>query len=246
MENESKLFTVLKWVLGLSIAWLSSFFVLNVIKGIIGLGICVILGVAAVEFWPLLQLAIKGAAINVAKLWARRDPIGAAQSVEMSKTEELQKYREETTSIDSDTRTFARLVEQTEREYPDDPETKRLQEQLQMLRDTVSDRRQTEVDFELALENYRAGIRKMQVMWSASQAGEKASKRANMSKRQYERLIAETSFDTVQKAMDTMSARLAESRAAAEAKRAVAALPPRAVHPTLVTTPAKAPVARRS
>lgn len=93
-----------------------------------------------------------------------------------------------------------------------------------MLRDTVADRRQNEIDFEAALVKYRATIRKMQFMWSASQAGAKASKRANMSKQQYEQLVAQTSFDTVQKAMDTMSARLAESRARAEAQRT--ALPP--------------------
>ena len=244
-QQESKAFTIAKWVLGIGVAWAISPIVLGAVKGIVGLALCVIIGTVAIEVWPFFQFLVKNTIVNLFKWRASKDPIGSAQVIEIEKQKELALYREETTSIDADTRSFQRMVEDAERQYPDDPETGRLRQQLQMLQDTVNDRRQTEVEFEKALVAYRAGIKKMQVMWAAAQAGAKASKRASMSKQQYERLVAETAFDTVQKAMDTMSARLAESRARADAQRA--ALPPKSTIPLhhTVDVAQKQPVLKR-
>jgi len=241
-ETEGKGYTIAKWGIGIGLAWLLSPIILGAVKGILGLVICVAVGTVAIQVWPFFQFLIKNAVINLFKWTARRDPIGSAQNIEIEKTKELEVYREETTSIDADTRSFERMVLDAEQQYPDDQETARLREQLNMLKDTVADRRQNEVEYEKALTAYRAGIKKMQVMWSAAQVGNKASQRANMSSKQYQRLVAETAFDTVQKGMDQMSARLAESRARAEAQKA--ALPPRRTIPmgNVVDVSAKQPV----
>lgn len=233
METESKLYVAAKWGIGLTIAWALSGVVLAAVKGIVGLAVCVAIGVAAIEVWPLFQFTLRKGVIGMFKWFAKRDPIGALQTVELERTRDLARYQEETVQIEAETTTFARMVEKIEHEYPDDPETNRLRDQLQMLRDTVADRRVAEAEFAKALVLYRATIEKMQAMWSASQAGNRASRRANVSKKQYQRLVEATSFDAVEHSMAEASARLAASRARSQEQRA--ALPP-ASTPTLAAS----------
>ena len=242
-QQESKLFTVLKWVFGLAIAWAASFFVLGAIKGILGIIACVVIGTVAIQAWPFLQFVTKNAVINLFKWRAKKDPIGSAQTVEMELTEELNQFREETIQIDAETSTFEREVRKLEREYPDDPELHGLQEQLKMLQETVVQRREDEATYATNLTAYRAGIKRMEAMWNASQIGARASKRANMSSKQYQRLVAQTSFDTVQKSMDQARARLVAARARAQEQRA--ALPPKVHRETIDVTPAKEKVPAR-
>jgi predicted S18 family serine protease len=234
MEQESKLFTIAKWVLALGVAWLSSFFVLGVVKGIVGLAVCAALGFVLVQAWPFFQFLVKNTVINLYKWRARQDPIGSAQTAHMEDQKDLRLFQEETIQIDKETSTYERIVRDLERDYPGDPETAQHQEQLQTLKDTVVQRREDEAYYAQALVQQEAGIRKLEAMWNASQIGNRAAKRASISKRQYQDLVKKTAFDTVQKSMDEARARLAAARARTQEQRDQrAALPPKAAHATI-------------
>lgn len=242
-KQETKLFTVVKWGVALALAWAISPFIMGAVKGIVGLLIAAAVGFAAIQLWPLFQFTIKSSVIGLFKWRARADPIGSAQTVHLEHKDELRKFQEDTVQIETENANYERTVRELQRDYPDDPETKDHESTLQMLKDTVAQRREDEAMFAEALTNEANGIKKMEAMWKASQAANKAAKRAQMSKKDYQDLVTKTAFDTVQRSMDEARARLAASTARAKEQRA--ALPPKAVRAQIIdVTPAKVPVTR--
>jgi hypothetical protein len=236
--QESKLFTVAKWGLGLGIAWAISPFILGALKGILGLAACVVVGVALVEAWPLFQFVLRNSIIAGWKFVAREAPITSMQNVVMDKRRELELTRQETTSIDADTRALDRKYHEALDRYPDAPETQALGEQVEMFKSTVKERREGESRLETDLKRADEVIERMNFMWDASKMANRLSKRARMSKKQFQELVMKTSADAVMKAVDTSAAQLADLRARAEAQRQ-AALPPAVHKPVVEVMPAR-------
>jgi hypothetical protein len=209
MTNEAKA-KALKWGLGLTAAVLISPVIFLAVKGIIGLGLALVVGLVLINGAPVLAMKAANLKLKGIRHEASRNPVETLQHEWQAQREALTKFKESITTFRTEVANFASQVEGFAVSFPADaPKFAEQQRQMERLLQ-VREARYKGVKDEL--EKFQLEINRAEAIWKMSQAAQRLNKAAGMNEDDFlARIKTETAIDAVQTSLNRAFAELETS-----------------------------------
>lgn len=227
-DKKQRLATAVKWGIGLLAAVIIAPVVFLAVQGLIGLIVAGVLGLAIVNFAPVMGMKFANWKLKGLKHEARANPIETRQQIALQVRARLRDAAQELTTFATEVRNFADEVKSLRVAQPEDAADFELQlSSLQHLLDLKRGRLQEAEAEAEAFENATARAARK---WKVAQSAIRMNKLAGADQdAAMDKLLADESLDAVQTAMN---------RALAELDTALATSVPQLGHaPTAVLVP---------
>lgn len=207
MDQKMKYARAARWaVLGLGVA-VAAPLVTMLVKGLVGLIIAGVLGLAAITFAPLIGNQFAVWKIKGIKAMARANPVETLQTVYAEKKKALSEFLIRIQTFSADVANFSDKVAQFQISYPADAATfvQHLNKMVQLL-----DLRKAEyAKAQSALAAFDGEIDKADSIWKMGQAAAAVSKSAGFdSDELYAKIKSETAIEQVQLSLNRAFAQL--------------------------------------
>jgi hypothetical protein len=193
-----------KWVkvgLGLVGAVVISPFVFLAVKGLIGLGLALLVGAAIINLAPVVGMKFANWKLQGIKDEAAANPIETLQHVFLEKQSALGKFEDAITEFSTKVKNLADKVETLRKQYP--TEAAKFEGHLQKMSDVLEARKRKYKAVKKAMLDFAEEIKKAQVVWEVSQAAQEVTNAAGMSTDDpYELIKAQTAVESVQNSLN--------------------------------------------
>jgi len=181
--------------------------VMGIIQGIVGIIVAGVIGLSAIFLIPIVVDWLANMRLAGIKLVAGRNPVETLQNDYLKKQEALQVFRQKIVDFDSAISTYSDKVDEFKAQWP--TEAPKYAAQLKTMRDLLSLRQHKYKDAVKSLEGYNAEIQKASAMWDMSVAAAKMNKASGMDSDAFmEKIRVDTSYDAIQKSMNSAFAEL--------------------------------------
>lgn len=206
--KKQRLTTALKWGAGLAAAAVIAPFIFLAVKGLIGLGIALAIGLVLIHFAPLASRWLATKALEGFKGVARQNPVETRQVISMKRQQELAARAEAIRDFGAEVLNVDGHVKELER-AGDAEGAAELAHTAFKLRQVLEVRK---IAYQRAVEAQQAYdevTKKVARRWKAAQAALKAQKLAGPSAdKELDRIMSEEALDSVETAMNKVFADL--------------------------------------
>lgn len=219
-----------KWGIGLAGAILIAPFIYLAIKGLLGLSLALVLGLAIVHGAPVLSLKFANWKLKGLKHEARQNPIETRQNIAMQARSRIRDGERELATFATEVRNFSDQVKDLRYSQPEDAAD--FDEQLAALQRLLELKRQRLAEAKRNADEFEAATARAANKWKVAQAAIRMQKLSGaMEDDAMNKLLAAESLDSVQSAMNRALSEL-DSALAMEAPPALPqpSTPPIDVH----------------
>ncbi len=190
-----------KWGIGMAAAAVMAPVIFLAVKGIVGLIVAAVLGLASVNLAPVLAMKFASWKLKGLKHEARENPIETRQNIALQTRERLRQAAVELTGFTTEVKNFSDEVRALRDQQPEDAadfdEQLRKLQQLQKLK---QDRLKAAHD---AADKFEAATERAARKWKVAQSAIRMNKLAGQSQDDaMNKLLAAESLDSVQTAMN--------------------------------------------
>jgi hypothetical protein len=202
-----KLTTILKWSIGLLGAAAIAPLVFMAVQGLIGLGICIVLGMAGYKFFPAVSLHMSNLALKAFKSAARKNPVETLQNQLISKSQrydtELDAFNKYKGKVD----TFDEKKDKLAKRFPD--EAAKFIRMSSVMHKYQEDWRAELARARQALVLTKAELEKAEAVWEVVLAGREAEALSPRAKdKLYEEMATRVAVDEITTQLNTTFANL--------------------------------------
>lgn len=196
-----------KWGIGLAGAVLIAPFVFLAVKGIVGLAVASVLGLAMVHGAPVLSMKFANWKLKGLKHEARQNPIETRQNIAMQARKRIADSEKELSNFATEVRNFTEVVKELRKTQPDDAAD--FDEQLVGLKRLLDLKRQSLAEAQRNADEFEAATQRAANKWKVAQAAIRMQKLSgSMADDEMNKLLASESLDSVQSAMNQALAEL--------------------------------------
>jgi hypothetical protein len=196
-----------KWGLGLVGAAVISPFVFLAVKGLIGLALAAVVGVAIINLAPVVSMKFANWKVKAIVSEAMVNPIETLTNLLIEKRKAFESFKENVTTAATAAKNFATKVDGFKKKFP--ARAPEFEAQLAAMTELVKRKYQALRDAEHSLNEGDAKLDEMKAYWEMSQAAQAANKAAGMDTGDlYEKLKADTAVDAVYTSMNRAFAEL--------------------------------------
>lgn len=225
-QRKARIAAWAKWGMGLAGAVLIAPFVYLAVKGLVGLALASVLGLAIVHGAPVLSMKFANWKLKGLKQEARQNPIETRQNIAMQARARITDAEQELTNFATEVRNFADQVKTLRSSQPDDAAD--FDEQLRGLQRLLELKRQRLAEAKRNADDFEAATARAANKWKVAQAAIRMQKLSgSVADDEMNKLLAAESLDSVQSSMNRALAEL-DLALAMEAPPALAspAIPP--------------------
>lgn len=177
------------------------------IKGLVGLITAAVVGVAAVQFAPVVASLIANWRLKMLKDEASRNPIETLQNDYGRRVSALGEFRNAITTFSAAVKDFASKLSGFKENYPKDADL--YDDQLAKMKQLLTLRTKKYQDAKDSLEEYAAEIDKAKAIWEMGQSAAEMNKAAGVGDADFlAKIMKDTAIDSVQKSMNSAFADL--------------------------------------
>lgn len=196
-----------KWGIGLVGAVVISPFVFLAVKGLIGLGLAIGVGLAIINFAPVVSMKFANWKVKAIVGEAMINPIETLTNLLIEKRRAFETFKENVTQAGTAAKNFATKVDGFKKKFPS--RAPEFEAQLAAMNELVKRKLQALRDAEHSLNEGDTKLDEMKAYWEMSQAAQAANKAAGMDTGDlYEKLKADTAVDAVYSSMNRAFAEL--------------------------------------
>jgi chromosome segregation ATPase len=187
--------------LGLLAAVAVSPFVFMAVKGILGIGLAILLawgtGIFVTQVMPALSFIISNYALKLVKWGARTSPIETLQGQYIQRQSQLADMNSKIADFDTNVRTFASKVKGLKEQFPND--ATEFDQQLAQLQALLAQQRRQYIAAQNKLQMFAAEITKAKAKWEVAMAAQGAFKSAGRAANNVmDTIKRETALDSVE------------------------------------------------
>lgn len=206
-QRKARIATVAKWGIGLAGAALIAPVAFLAIKGVVGLAVASVLGLAIVHGAPVLSMKFANWKLKGLKHEARQNPIETRQNIAMEARQRINKSEKELTTFSAEVRSFTDVVKDLRLSQPEDAAD--FDEQLAGLQRLLEIKRQSLMEAKRNADEFEAATQRAAKKWKVAQAAIRMQKLSGeMADDAMNKLLAAESLDSVQSAMNHALAEL--------------------------------------
>lgn len=199
--NKQRLATVLKWITGIAAAVIVSPIVFLAVKGLIGLGVALVIGLAIVNFAPVLSMRMANWKLLGIKSAARANPIETLQNQLRDRRAKLIEFAGQITEFSTACRGFEDKVKDFAAAQPENAQ--QFRDQVDAMHTLLARRRQKYVETKAETDKFEQRIGRADALWKM---GEEAAKMNRFARQQdagaFEKIKTEVALDAVQDSMN--------------------------------------------
>lgn len=208
--KKARLAIGLKWGLGLAAAVVISPIVFLAVKGLVGLALAATIGLAMVNFAPVLSMKFANWKLRGIKHEARTNPVETLQNQLVDRRKQLSAFRASITEFNAAVKGFEGKVTMFKRQQPDQAD--RFEKQLKGMQDllVLRERRYREADAEL--DKFEGAIERASALWDMSLEAQRMNKLAGQQDAgAFDRIKTDVAFDSVESSLNRAFAELETS-----------------------------------
>ena len=206
-QRKTRIATVAKWGIGLAGAALIAPIAFLAIKGVVGLAVAAVLGLAIVHGAPVLSMKFANWKLKGLKQEARQNPIETRQNIAIGARQRIRSGEQELTNFATEVRNFADEVKTLRLSQPEDAAD--FDDQLAGLQRLLELKRQSLAEAKRNADEFEAATRRAANKWKVAQAAIRMQKLSGaMADDEMNKLLAAESLDSVQSAMNRALAEL--------------------------------------
>lgn len=206
-QRKARIAAWAKWGIGLAGAVLIAPFVFLAVKGIVGLALASVLGLAIVHGAPVLSMKFANWKLKGLKQEARQNPIETRQNIALQARARIKDAELELTNFATEVRNFADQVKTLRTDQPDDAAD--FDEQLKGLQRLLELKRQRLADAKRNADEFEAATARASNKWKVAQAAIRMQKLSgSVADDEMNKLLAAESLDSVQSSMNRALAEL--------------------------------------
>lgn len=200
-------------------------FILLAIKGLLGLGLLILLGLGAFNLAPVIGDKIGNWRLQALKAEAAKNPIETLQTDYGMRLDALHQFKQAITTFSAAVKNFADRLDG----FKSNPkitakDAAKFDDQLMKMKKLLEVRRKRYKEAELALEQYDGEIEKAKAIWEMGLEAAKMNAAAGMSDEDFlQKIKVETALDSVQTSMNTAFAELETSLLEEDDEKAIVA-----------------------
>lgn len=184
--------------------------VMIAVKGMIGVVLCVVIGLVSINFIPRLIDMLANWNLKALKFEASHNPIETLETDYMKKLEALSTFRDSINNFSASTKTFQDKLAKFKTTYPGEAE--KFEDQLDKMKSLLSLRRKKYAEAEKSVEDYALEIEKAKAIWSMALAAAEMNKASGMNEKDVlQKIKVETSLDSITETMNSAFAELETS-----------------------------------
>jgi molybdopterin converting factor small subunit len=205
--KRQKIATYAKWGLALIGAVIISPFIFLAVKGLVGLALAAVVGLAFINFAPMVAMKFANWKLQGIKTEAATNPIETLENVFVQKMQALDKFEGTITEFATKVKNLSDKVDTLRKQYP--TEASKFEEHLSKMESVLNHRKRRYKEAKKALALFADEIKKAQVVWEVSQAAQLVTDAAGLDTGDvYERIKAETAVEAVQNSLNQAIAEL--------------------------------------
>lgn len=206
-ETRKKLGTVLTWGGGLLAVGLAAPFIVMTVKGLLGLALALVLGLALVHFAPYLAMKLANLGLKARKHEAATNPIETLQHQVMLAQARLKQAEQELVTFNTERRNFEGEVRTLNYEHPED--AAEFNEQLEALEKLAAYKEQKLAEATTEIKQMEAAIRRASAKWKVAQAAIRMNKLTGQAANsQMDKILQTEAIGSVQTAMNRAMAEM--------------------------------------
>lgn len=206
-QRKQRLKTIAMWGLGIGAAVLISPIIFLAVKGIVGVMIAGVLGLALVNFAPVVANTFANWKVKGIKAEAARNPIETMENLFIAKQQALKLAEDQVTKKVGAKNTFARQVQEFSRQFPD--RAREFQEKLELMTASCDKSIKDLERARVALTQAEQKLVELRAYWKMTQATLIANKAMDMDLGDvYAKMKEDTACDAVFEQMDAAFADL--------------------------------------
>lgn len=191
----------LAWGGGLAAAGLLAPLIFMSIKGMLGLGLALFLGLMLIHGAPWVAMKAANLGLKAVKHEARLNPIESLQQQAQAARERLDQSRQELQNFNAQRRNFEQEVEQYRKESPDD--VAELEQQLEQINALFEHKQKQLAQAEREIEQVEEATSRAARKWKMAQSANRMSALAGGTKtKAMDKIVAEEAFDSVRTSMN--------------------------------------------
>ena len=212
-QRRARIKTVVQWGLALLAAVLIAPVIFLAVKGLVGLGLAVIVGLALVNFAPVLAMKFANWKVKAITTEARTNPIESRQNVALVRHQRLNEKAAAVSAFGTEVRNVADEV-QSLRDHGQNTDADELARELTLLQQDFNDQITGLDEARDALTKYEEETLRLSRRWKASEALLRARGASGKAMDQeLEKLVSQEATDAVNSKMNEAFARLDVDRA---------------------------------
>lgn len=209
-QKKQRIATVVKWAIGLVAAAVISPVIFFAVKGIVGLALALVLGVAFINFAPVVAMKFANWKLKGIKHEAMANPVETMQNVFLEKTEALAAFLQRIEEFATQVSNFSDKLDGFKAQFP--AEAPKFQSTLDGMQRLLQVRRQKYGDSKMMLSRFSHEIAKADAIWKMGLAAQAMTRAAGMTEDDFmQRLKTETAIDSVQTQLNRAMAELETS-----------------------------------
>lgn len=206
-QSNQKLALTLKWGLGLVSAAIVAPFIFLTIKGLVGLSIAAIVGLAIINGAPVISSAFANWKMKGIKAVAAANPVEQLQNVLLERRGALKLFSERITEFSTRVRQFESKLQSFKTQFPS--EAPKFDDQAAAMNQLLALRRAKYEEVREQLQAFELEVKKADAIWQMSQAAAELHKAAGMEGEDvYAKIKAETALETVELSLNKSFAQL--------------------------------------
>lgn len=209
-RKRKRIETGVKIAAALGIGFLVAPFIFVAIQGLLGLVVAGAIGIAAINFAPVVAVKIANWRLKALKSEAMKNPVETLQNDYRNRETALADFREAINTFSAKVNSFADKVAAFKTQYPE--EVEKFASQLSKMKQLLAIRHAKYKDASRELERYEEEIQKAGAIWEMGQAAAEMSKAAGMTEGDfYAKIMVETAINSVTENMNKAFAELETS-----------------------------------
>jgi hypothetical protein len=202
-----RLSTGVKWALGLAAALLIAPVIFLVVKGLVGLALAAAVGLAIINFAPVLSMNFANWKLKAVKYAASVSPVETLQNVWNEKDQALKASLATITDFAAQVAGFDDKLDGFRAEFPG--ESAKFEATLRAMQALLAKRKQRYQESRDKLAEFAGEIRKADAIWKMGLAAQAMTRAAGMTEDDFmQRIKTETAYDSVQESLNRAMAEL--------------------------------------
>lgn len=206
-QSNQKLALALKWGLGLAAAAVIAPVIFLTVKGLVGLAIAAVVGLAIINGAPVVSAAFANWKMKGIKAVAASNPVEQLQNVLMERRGALTLFSSRITEFSTRVRQFEGKLQSFKTQFPS--ESAKFDEQAAAMNQLLALRRAKYEEVRQQLQAFELEVKKADAIWQMSQAASELHKAAGMEGEDvYAKIKAETALESVELSLNRSFAQL--------------------------------------
>jgi hypothetical protein len=200
------------------VGFIVSPFIFLAVKGLVGIGIAAAVGLAVVNFAPVVAMKFANWKLSAVKAEAARNPIETLQNEYADRGVALASFREAINNFSASVKDFHDKLAGFKEKFPQDAE--KFEDQLSKMKRLLEVRRSKYKEAQEALAKFETEIHRADAIWQMGLEAAKMNAAAGMTDQDFmAKIKVETALDSVSKTMNVAFAELETSLIEEEAEQ---------------------------